>query len=110
MENNILPLEININDGNINADEATVKENTDSASRNDVELSNSAGSQNDTIEGHENVSTLESGNIDKDLLGDKNSSPSMLNELAEAIIADNFEALKDDKRNDNTSTMSSSKY
>ena len=45
----------------------------------------------------------------KHLVGE-NSSPSMLNELAEAIIADNFKALKDDKQKIESFNDSQSKF
>ena len=65
-----------------------------------------------------NVAKLEIENDEDVHLGDKNSSPSMLNELAEAIIADNFESLsskaiieslKDEKQNTGETNIFSSK-
>ena len=67
-------------------------------------------SQNNVIEKSSEGTMLVMENVDNEHLIGENSSPSMLNELAEAIIADNFNALKDDKHKNNSFTDSSSKF
>ena len=73
-------------------------------------ISNIMESQNNVIENESENGMVEVENVDNDHLVDENSSPSMLNEIAEAIIADNFKALKDDKQAIDSVNDSSSKF
>ena len=69
-------------------------------------ISNIMESQNNVIEEKSENAMLDDN---KHSVGE-NSSPSMLNELAEAIIADNFKALKDDKQKIESFNDSQSKF
>ena len=70
------------------------KDNSNAERKSCTITSNIMESQNNVIEENSENAMLDD---DKHLIGE-NSSPSVLNELAEAIIADNFKALKDDKQ------------
>ena len=73
-------------------------------------ISNIMESQKNVIENKSENAMVEVEDIDNGHLVNENSSPSMLNELAEAIIADNFKALNDDKQEINSFNDSSSKF
>ena len=70
------------------------KDNSNAERKSCAIISNIMESQKNVIEENSENAMLDD---DKHLIGE-NSSPSVLNELAEAIIADNFNALKDDKQ------------
>ena len=91
-------------------DTTASKDNSNADSKNCAIESNIMESQNNVIEKSSEGTMLVMENVDKEHLIGENSSPSMLNELAEAIIADNFNALKDDKQTNNSFTDSSSKF
>ena len=91
-------------------DTTASKDNSDADSKNCAIESNIMESQNNVIEKSSEGTMLVMENVDNEHLIGENSSPSMLNELAEAIIADNFNALKDDKHENNSFTDSSSKF
>ena len=82
------------------------KDNSNAERKSCTVTSNIMESQNNVIEENSENAMLDD---DKHLICE-NSSPSVLNELAEAIIADNFNALKDDKHKNNSFTDSSSKF
>ena len=103
-------MENTVKDKHIHSDTITIKHDIDITNQTVVNISKDEEYQNGDTEGCETGSSLGRGNDDKDILDDKNGSPSMLNELADAIIADNFEALKDDEQNVDTPKMSSRKY
>ena len=86
------------------------KDNSNADRKSCAIISNSMESQNNVIKENSENAMLQIENVDNDHMVGENSSPSMLNELAEAIIADNFNALKDDKQNIEAFNDSSSKF
>ena len=118
LETNTSPKVGTIEVKNLSSDVEEQRESIPFETENDIKESNNFESQDHASIKDTNVAKLEIENDEDVRLGDKNRSPSMLNELAEAIIADNFESLsskaiieslKDEKQNTGETNISSSK-